>query len=121
MQQTPIGVISDIYTRNESTAYGAYASLIYKLRVRAPNAKIVLITPNNIADHNVAIELIDYIKVILDVGRETSCPVIDVYGKSGINRQQINDFTSDGVHPSLSAGKKIAYVVNAEMIQIHPN
>lgn len=120
LSQLPLGTLDDFYNRNETTVYGGYGATIYKMREVAPNAVIILITPNVIANNNLSIKIIDYIQVIFDVGLEASCPVFDVFGKSGINRQQISKFTIDGVHPNTLGGNRIDGVVTEGFKTVYP-
>ena len=45
----------------------------------------------------------DYADAIIEVGRFYSCPVIDMYSISGINRSNLKKYTFEGVHPTNEA------------------
>lgn len=85
----------------ESTFKGGIASTIKKIQDRLPNAVIVFTTPI----YNVGNDIRPYCAALQEVCDEFGIEVIDVHGKSGINRHTANRYLKeDGVHPTYGAG-----------------
>lgn len=91
----------------DTTFYGAYQEAIEHIVTHNPNSRIVLFTPlhrdnggyNSWSTINKAgHKLIDYVDAVHKIGELYSYQVVNLYSKSGINKLNLNEMTSDGLH-----------------------
>ena len=124
----PIGEKTD--TTN-LTFYGAVKNTFDKLIQRIPNSRICVLTAmqrkhrddvgNGIVDgiNKVGCTVDDYNKVLIEIAKEYSFPVLDMYSNSGITVKNIDNisgfvkFTRDGLHPTDEGYEKISYVISS--------
>ncbi|MCX3266531.1 SGNH/GDSL hydrolase family protein [Pedobacter agri] len=94
---------------NVLTFYGGVWQTIERIRFQNPGVQILIITPvqrNNPFEfpgrdsmNNVNATLYDYVKILKEVAAQLACPVLDMYGESGITSENIiRDFANDGLH-----------------------
>ena len=105
---------------NIATTAGAIASTIMKMQALLPNAVIVLgtpcggrgttgaLNPGQTSSENYNVELKD---LVLAVGSQFGVPVIDVFGTSGINGLNRNQYIYDGIHPNKYGNAMLAKAV----------
>jgi len=102
LYNVPIGSISDT---TKTTFYGAVKSVIINLQANNPAKRIVFATPlqrtNNRANFTAQKQYADVIKEVCGM---YSVPVLDLFYSSGITYENINQFTSDNVHPNPTIG-----------------
>lgn len=101
---------------DEATFSGSYQLLIEHILSSNPNIDLVLITPpQRVKDgydinftNEVGSKLIDYVTVIKSLGEIYSLPVLDLYSESGITKNTMNTFTTDGLHPNDAGYERIS-------------
>lgn len=113
-----IGAIPDsCEEKHAETFIGRYCTALDYIFTSNPSIKVVLMTPlhrctlyrtspgpvNTIDTKVNGNTLKDYADAIIEVGRFYSCPVIDMYSISGINRFNLKKYTFEGVHPTNEA------------------
>lgn len=93
---------------NENTFFGAYQAAIEHIQNQNPGIRIVLVTPihrnsgsynsfnERVGDENVS--LMDFREAVLQLGLYYGLYVIDLTKKSGINMNNLNIYTRDGLH-----------------------
>lgn len=104
------------YKYNEKTFIGAYQLLIEKILESNPYIDIVLVTPLQRSKDGYDInftneeghKLIDYVEAIKEIGKNYSVPVLDLYSNSGFNKQTLNIYTRDNLHPNKVGYERIA-------------
>ncbi len=112
----PMGAFFD---RDEYTFYGALHSLVNKIAVKFPEARIVFMTPLHrdkedapYNSHGVRVPpLKDYVNAIREVCEYYSVPVLDLYKDSGMQPaiQVYKElYLPDGLHPSDKGALRIA-------------
>ncbi len=105
-----------------TTFGGAMASTIMKMKVRCPNALIVVVTPWgywNKDTHNqwakTGLTLYELSTYELRLARYMSCEAIDLNGRSNVNAWGYNNFVDaengDYLHPNKNGRKAIARVL----------
>jgi len=112
---------------------GGLASTVMKIQALKPNCRVILATPlsgrTNTAMVNMTAPQINrngntmehFSNAVMEVGHFLSVPVIDIYGNTGINFFNSNQFIRDNTHPNTIAGKKaIASVIIGELKRILP-
>lgn len=107
-QNVPIGAISNAPddTAASPTFYAAYKSLLDKLHVRCPNARIVLcnITSINFGDNlganGVGHSVEEYREAIRNLAKAYGLPIFEA-GALGVNQHNHGDYSDDGTHPNL--------------------
>lgn len=132
----PLGDLS--YPFDEDTFMGAVASTVVKLQQQAPNALIVLASPlsgrgpetedsslqtaNQTEPEYNALGLTtqDYAKAIEEVAEYLSIPYIDVFGSTGINSFNRNQYIGDIVHPNEEGQKAMARVIIGALDDLKP-
>lgn len=132
----PLGDLS--YPFDEDTFMGAVASTVVKLQQHAPNALIVLASPlsgrgpetedtkeqtaNQTEPEYNALGLTtqDYAKAIEEVAEYLSIPYIDVFGSTGINSFNRNQYIADIVHPNEEGQKAMARVIIGALDDLKP-
>lgn len=94
-----------------------------KLTEKYPNKNIVVILPlqrwgysgdiepEETMTNSKGITLEQYCDTIAEVAQKYNLEVIDMYNDAGISKDNINDFTVDGLHPNDAGNQKIANVI----------
>ncbi len=135
--QVPLGVLGDMTT---DTFHGALYAAVVAIRARAPNARIVFLTPYGSGPHpsqmgsgGTGPTLIEYStrytnvlgntlaqfqQAIIDVGAYLGIPVIDVGRKGGIGWFNANVLTRDGLHINAPGGLQYARYVFQRLLEI---
>ena len=103
-QNIPIGTNS---STDKTTFKGALKAIIEGVTARYPNARLAFFTPIQRGDISEGANLLgltikDYADAIQEICRLYGIPVLDLFGMSGINKLNINVFTSDKIHPNLA-------------------
>jgi len=106
---------------------------VSELQDKYPNAKIILCTPyyeeywaanktRYLGDCHVVNNgfgtLLDYISVMKDVARDHDLPYLDMYDLLGIDQNNVNDMTLDGIHPSEVARQRYAECLSNAIKQL---
>lgn len=114
-----LGKISDDKTID--TFYGNIKNVINKISILNPKAKIVFFTPlkrGKFANQPVypksnkeGFKLKQYAEAIKVICGEKSIQVIDLFNDSGINENNLSQYTFDNLHPSAAGYDKISKVI----------
>lgn len=114
-----LGTIKDDKTVN--TFYGNIRNVIDKIQSLNPNVRIVFITPLKRgkfenqpvypAPNGRGYKLEQYVQAIKDVSGEKSIQVIDLFNDSGIDLNNLSQFTADNLHPNDAGYEKISKVI----------
>ena len=136
---SPMGDLS--YPFDESTFMGAVASTVVKIQEWVPDAIIVLASPlsgrgiseewmqtdsdmnqnqTEVAYNSLGYTTQDYAAAIEEVAEYLSIPFIDVFGNTGINQFNRQQYIRDLVHPTQEGGKAIARVMIGGLEAIAP-
>lgn len=72
-----------------------------------PNARLAFFTPIQRGDltegaNYLGLTIKDYADAMIYICREYGIPVLDLFGQSGINKYNINVYTSDKIHPNAA-------------------
>ena len=104
-----MGSMSDRVT---TTFYGAMHLLCQGLLTKYPKKPIIFMTPLHRGSDDTprnGLILKDFRNTIIEVCTYYSIPVLDCYAESGIDAViNVNNYFSDGLHPSTVGGYKIA-------------
>ena len=110
-----------------------YDMAVRELKKYYPDAKIILCTPyyeefwsadrtRYIGDchtvNNGYGTLLNYISVIQDVGRDFNLPCLNMYNLLGVNIYNVNDTTTDGIHPAESTRSLYAQLLTQAINEI---
>lgn len=95
-------------TFDTNTFAGAYQDLVEYILGKNPTISLLLMTPlqrnnggyNTTSTNTAGHKLVDYVNVIKEIGKLYSLPVFDAYNYGGINTQNLDVTTSDGLHPN---------------------
>ena len=95
-------------TFDTNTFAGAYQDLVEYILGKNPTISLLLMTPlqrdnggyNTNSTNTAGHKLVDYVNVIKEIGNLYSLPVFDAYNSGGINLQNLDVTTSDGLHPN---------------------
>lgn len=95
-------------TFDTNTFAGAYQDLVEYILSKNPTISLLLMTPlqrdnggyNTTSTNTAGHKLVDYVNVIKEIGKLYSLPVFDAYNSGGINTQNLDVTTSDGLHPN---------------------
>lgn len=95
-------------TFDTNTFAGAYQDLVEYILAKNPTISLLLMTPlqrdnggyNTTSTNTAGHKLVDYVNVIKEIGNLYSLPVFDAYNSGGINTQNLDTTTSDGLHPN---------------------
>lgn len=120
------------FNKDRDTVRGSINIALEKLKVRYPRSQIVLLTPTKRwffkwSDTNVqpaedwpntiGLHIEDYVQCVREAGQIWSCPVIDLYGESGLlpctdgySRYFRNEKT-DGLHPNGLGHERLARLI----------
>lgn len=114
-----LGNISD--NKNINTFYGNVKNVINKIYIINPKAKIVFITPLKrgrfenqpvYPNRNIAgFRLEQYVQAIKAVCGQKSIQVIDLFNESGINENNLSQYTMDNLHPNAAGYDKISKII----------
>jgi lysophospholipase L1-like esterase len=103
---TPIGSME---STELTTFYGAYKYLIETLLAWKPELNIfIATTPQGTYDttHTVSYEKIS--ESIKEIGNHYSIPVVDIFGRCGINKKNITKFSDDSIHYNQLGNDRVA-------------
>ncbi len=132
----PLGDLS--YPFNEDTFMGAVASTVIKIQKQAPNAMIVLASPlsgrgpeteekeQQVANQTepeynlLGLTTQDYAEAMEEVAMYLSIPYVDIFGSTGINSFNRNQYIGDIVHPNEAGQKAIARVMIGALDHLKP-
>jgi lysophospholipase L1-like esterase len=105
--------------------YGNIRKIIDKIQSLNPNTKIVFITPLKRgkyknepvypAPNSVGNKLEQYVQAIKFVCKEKSIQVIDLFDNSGINENNLSQYTIDNLNPNAAVYDKISKVIADEL------
>ncbi len=109
---------------DEQCYIGAVANAVQRLQKAYPNAKIILMTPNFIELFDYGTKkngtqgavFQDYIDALKKFADENSLPVIDIYEKLGITKENMDIYLADGCHPNYYGRFKIGEIVWESML-----
>lgn len=114
-----LGNIRDDKTIN--TFYGNIKNVINKISTLNPKAKIVFITPLKRGrfsnqpvypnPNKVGFTLEQYVNAIKVVCAEKQIQVIDLFNESGINENNLVEYTLDNLHPNVAGYVKISKII----------
>ena len=116
----PIGTLNSDDT---STVYGAVNFLIDTLRMKAPNAKLIFLTPLIRTDTVPPIvqggpSNTDVRNTILDVCQKKGVYCVDMY-ECGIDETNVTQYTTDTVHPNFEGYKLLADYLFPEILNAY--
>lgn len=123
-ENKPLGTINDDKTKN--TFYGNIKKVIDRIQTLTPKARIVFFTPlmrGKVASqpnqsfyypapNGIGIKLEQYVQAIKDVCGEKSIQVIDLFSNSGIDLNNLSEYTVDNLHPNDAGYDKISKVIS---------
>ena len=106
-------------SEDEYTFYGAMRHLLQRAIEKYPEARIVVLTPLHRTSECVTVNEIglptrplkDFVDAEIEVSREFSIPVLDLWSVSGIQPRvpaQCRAFSADGLHPNDRGHERIA-------------
>ena len=106
-------------SEDEYTFYGAMRHLLRRAIQKYPEARIVVLTPLHRTSECVTVNEIglptnplkDYVDAEIEVAREFSVPVLDLWSVSGIQPripEQCKAFSADGLHPNDRGHERVA-------------
>jgi hypothetical protein len=106
---------------DEMTFYGAYRSVLKRIRQDAPHAIVILVTPTEKRAYNgrtdafgyssrnaAGCTLDDYRQAVIDLGSEYGCRVYDMKDCRYITRKNLSRSTVDYMHPTPRTHEKIS-------------
>lgn len=64
--------------------------------------------------------LVQFQQAVRDIAHRLGCPVIDVGAESGISAQTASAFLSDGLHPNVAGGKRMADFIYDRLLLVRP-
>lgn len=105
----------------EKTFTGSYQFLLKKIFTINPTVTVILLTPAQRAsgeDSNEKyLKLANYVDAVKKIAQVNSCYCFDLHGEVGINLNNINNFTYDGLHPNQKGHDLIGeYIANKLLI-----
>jgi lysophospholipase L1-like esterase len=119
----PLGKMGD--DKTVDTFYGNLEKVIYKISSLNPKVKIVFFTPTKRGEiqnqpvypnpNAVGVTLDQYVQAIKDVCKEHSIQVIDLFNKSGIDTNNLSQYTVDNLHPNQAGYELISKVIADEL------
>lgn len=132
----PLGDLS--YPFDETTFMGAVAATVVRVQKQCPHALVVLASPlsgrgpetevkkeqtanQTEPEYNgLGLTTQDYAKAVEEVAEALSVPFIDVFGSTGINPFNRNQYISDIVHPNEAGQNAIARVIIGALDDLKP-
>lgn len=112
--------LGDETSTDKNTFYGAISYVVDKILTAHPHIKIMMITPTyrsrispgdglNSDDNpnRNGDMLVDFVDAIKYRAEQAHVPTLDLYRNSGINKWTVDEYTSDGLHPSIPEGKEL--------------
>lgn len=117
---------------NIGTVQGGVASVVMKLQAWMPQARIILMTPisgvyatddglDGNFDNTQSALMRKLASVVADIASRMSVPLIDNYGRDGINSLNRTSYIYDNIHPYTAKGSKaLAASVIGQMKTILP-
>ncbi len=132
----PLGDMS--YPYDETTFKGAVAAAVVRIQKQCPHAIVVLASPlsgrgpetedqalmtanQTEPEYNdLGLTTQDYAKAMEEVAQALSIPFIDVFGSTGINSFNRNQYIADIVHPNEEGQKAIARVMIGALDDLKP-
>jgi len=116
LYKTPVGTINDT---DPSTFYGALKAICEEILNRPNHPKLILFTPlqsNRNGENEEGVSMQEYRQAIIDVGNLYNVPVLDLYNVGGINPDNLDTYTRDGIHPNVE-GTTLYVPAIVEIIQ----
>ena len=102
--------IGDLNNQNldKTTFFGAYNSLIQKIKQKKPSVQIVLITPlqrnkdnySSFTQNTKNYKLDDYVNAIYAIGLLHDLKIVDLYNDPDFTFERLDELTYDGLHPN---------------------
>ncbi len=132
----PIGDLS--YPFDETTFMGAVAATVVRVQAQCPNAVVVLASPlsgrgpetedseaqranqTDVEYNMLGLTTQDYARAVAEVAEAFSIPYIDIFGSTGINQFNRNQYISDIVHPNEEGKKAVARVMIGALSDLRP-
>ena len=108
LYKTPLGTID---SDDSSTFYGALNLTVENIINRPNEPKLILFTPlqsNRNGENEDGVTMEVYRQAIIDIGEKFNVPVLDLYEVGGINTDNLEKLTEDGIHPNID-GTKLFY------------
>lgn len=122
-----LGTISD--EASTESFYGDVQAVINAAKEAKPNVKLIFLTPlkHGYIDgqpsypdkNNIGIGLEDYSKAIKEVCEKNSIPVIDLFNKSGIEADNIAEYTVNNMILNEAGNEKVAKTINESLKEIY--
>lgn len=108
-QNIPIGANS---STDKTTFKGAIRTIIEGITLNYPNARLAFFTPIQRGDTSEGANLLgltikDYADAMIEMCGIYCIPVLDLFRMSGINKLNINVYTSDKIHPNTAGYHRI--------------
>lgn len=114
---TPLGTIDDT---TRETLYGELNILCNHIKTTYPKKLIIFITPHNVIYNNSVrtdgVTIRDFADAMIDVCRKYAIPVYDNYQLCGINKYNLNYWTSDNIHWNDKAHKMVGMNISSWML-----
>ncbi len=123
-----IGTLED---ETKDTFIGAYKYIIETLMNKAPNARIIIMSPpfgyynagiGTEEINGVGVHLKDFVNAVRDVANYYKLPFINVYENLGVNKINKDIYFYDEdvqVHPNVNGGKRIAGLVLGKLKELN--
>ena len=101
-QNVPIG---EIGTKDNTTFIGALHLICDNILTRTNRPKLILITPlksyrDALGKNSVGKTVYDYVSAICEIGEYYSIPVVNLWNCGGLNSENLDITTRDGLHPN---------------------
>ncbi len=117
---------------NDGEFYGALRKTCEDLITRFPTKRIAFFTPmqrtqigadywNGTVDstNSLGLKLIDYVDAVKYICGLYSIPVLDLYRTAGITKQNITNYTYDGLHPNSPGHARLGAIMAAWLKTIY--
>ncbi len=122
-----LGTIADGET--VETFYGDVQKVISEIKKAKPEVQLVFLTPLKHGyiegqpsypdKNNIGIGLEDYVKAIKEVCEKNSVPLIDLFNKSGIESNNIAEYTVNNMILNEAGNEKVARTISKSLQEIY--
>lgn len=114
--ETPLGTNEELLkiseNKNKSNFYGAYSYLIETLLTWKPTLKLIISTiPQGFYDISHPVKYVQISNAIKEIAFHYSLPIVDIFGSCGINKVNLNTYSSDKIHYNQIGNNRVSKIV----------